>query len=41
MTVALDPERLKAQAEHREVAIADTYTLVVRPTLNRLHDSVS
>jgi len=39
MTVALDPERLAAQAAHREVAISDTYTLIVRPTINRLHES--
>lgn len=39
MTVALDPERLAAQAAHREVALADTYTLIVRPTINRLHAS--
>lgn len=41
MSVVLDPERLKAQAEHREVAIADTYTLVLRPTINRLHESLA
>jgi hypothetical protein len=41
MSVALDPERLAAQAAHREVALADTYTLILRPTINRLHDSVS
>ena len=39
MTVALDPERLAAQAAHREVALADTYTLIVRPTINRLYES--
>lgn len=38
MAVALDPDRLQAQAEHREVAIADTYTLVLRPTIDRLTD---
>ncbi|MDP2292970.1 MAG: hypothetical protein Q8M22_17440 [Actinomycetota bacterium] len=40
MAVVLDPDRLKAQAEHREVALADTYTLILRPSINRLHDSV-
>ena len=40
MAVVLDPECPKAQAKHREVAIADTYTLVLRPTINRLHESL-
>ncbi len=31
MAVVQDPERLEAQVEHRAVAIADTYTVVVRP----------
>ena len=31
MAVVQDPERLEAQSEHRAVAIADTYTVVVRP----------
>lgn len=34
--VALDPERLQAQADHREPAIADTYALILRPLLDRL-----
>lgn len=37
--VVLDPDRLEAQRAHREVAIADTYTLVLRPVLDRLADS--
>ncbi|MDO8362801.1 MAG: hypothetical protein Q7V88_07885 [Actinomycetota bacterium] len=41
LAVVFDPERLKAQAEHREVALADTYTLILRPTVNRLHASLS
>lgn len=43
MAVVFDPERLKAEAEpeHREVVIADTYTLVLRPTINRLHESLA
>ena len=41
MAVALDPDRLKAQADHREVAIADTYTLILRPTIDRIAESVS
>jgi hypothetical protein len=36
MAVALDPARLAAQREHREVAIADTYTMILRPILDRL-----
>ncbi|MEZ5339941.1 MAG: hypothetical protein R2706_00390 [Acidimicrobiales bacterium] len=41
MAVVTDPERLAAQADHREVAIADTYTMIVRPTINRLAESVA
>lgn len=36
MAVALDPERLQAQATHRETAISDTYTLVLRPVIDVL-----
>ena len=36
MAVALDPERLAAQADHREVAIADTYTFIIRPQIDRI-----
>ena len=38
--VATDPARLAAQHAHREPAIADTYTLIVRPSLDRLAASV-
>ena len=38
---AQSPERLKAQAEHREVALADTYTMILRPTIDRLHESIT
>lgn len=31
MAVVQDPERLAAQGEHRAAAIADTYTVIVRP----------
>lgn len=41
MAVALNPARLEAQHAHREVAIADTYTLILRPRLDRLADSTS
>jgi hypothetical protein len=40
MAVVLDPDRLAAQKEHRETAIADTYTLILRASINRLVDSV-
>lgn len=40
MAVVLDPERLEHQRAHREVAIADTYTMILRPTLNRLAASI-
>jgi uncharacterized protein (DUF1330 family) len=40
LAVALDPERLAAQADHREPAIADTYTVMLRPTINRLAESI-
>ena len=36
MAVVADPARLAAQSEHRARAIADTYALVLRPTINRL-----
>ncbi len=39
MTVATDPARLEAQKDHREVAIADTYTMIVRASVNRLAES--
>ena len=39
MAVASDPDRLKAQSEHRETAIADTYGLGVRPRINKLAES--
>lgn len=41
MAVVLDPDRLAAQRSHREAAIADTYTLVLRPTIDRLTASVA
>lgn len=36
MAVAMDPDRLAAQAAHRETAIADTYTMVLRPVIDVL-----
>jgi hypothetical protein len=38
LAVVTDPARLEAQRAHREVAIADTYTLILRPLLDRLAD---
>ena len=40
MAVVMDPARLEAQKEHREAAIADTYTMIVRAKLNQLATSV-
>ena len=39
--VVFDPERLAAQAEHRDAAVADTYTLILRPFIDRLHESIT
>jgi hypothetical protein len=36
MAVATDPARLEAQAAHRETAIADTYTMILRPVIDQL-----
>lgn len=41
MAVALDPDRIAAQHAHREVAIVDTYTMIVRPVIDRLADSLN
>lgn len=41
MAVVMDPERLAAQAAHRETAIADTYTLITRPSIDRLYESIT
>jgi hypothetical protein len=40
MAVVFDPERLEAQRDHREVAIADTYTMILRPRIDRLAESL-
>ena len=40
MAVVLDPARLEAQRSHREIAIADTYTMILRPQLDRLAASL-
>jgi hypothetical protein len=36
MAVVLDPDRLAAQRLHREPAMTDTYTMILRPTIDRL-----
>ena len=41
MAVVFDPDRLAAQRDHREAAIADTYTMILRPIIDRLADSVA
>ncbi len=41
MAVVTDPSRLEAQKDHREVAIADTYTMIVRAGLNDLEASIA
>jgi len=41
MAVATDPARLQAQKDYREKAIADTYTMIVRPAIDRLAESIS
>lgn len=41
MAVVMDPSRLEAQKDHREAAIADTYTMIVRARLNELDASTT
>jgi hypothetical protein len=41
MAVVFDPERLAAQRANREPAIADTYTMIVRASIDRLAASIS
>jgi hypothetical protein len=41
LAVVFDPERLEAQKDHREVAIAETYTMILRPVINTLAESVA
>lgn len=40
MAVVADPARLEAQGKHREVAIADTYTMILRARINTLEASL-
>lgn len=41
MAVVTDPARLEAQEAHRETAIADTYTMILRPMIDRMADSTA
>jgi hypothetical protein len=41
MAVATDPARLQAQRDYREKAIAGTYTMIVRPAIDLLAESIS
>ncbi len=41
MAVVTDPARLDAQKNHREKAIADTYTMIVRPGIDNLRQSIT
>ena len=41
MAVVFDPARLEAQRDHREVAIEDTYAMILRPRTDRLAESVA
>lgn len=40
MRVVFDPARQEAQKQFREPAIADTYALITRPTIDRLYESI-
>lgn len=40
MAVVADPHRLEAQRTNREPAIADTYTMIVRPSIDRIAASI-
>lgn len=41
MAVVMDPGRLDAQRAHRAPAMSDTYTMIVRPGINRMPDSTA
>ena len=41
MAVVFDPERMKAHTGHREPAMADTYTMILRPVIDRLEASTA
>jgi uncharacterized protein (DUF1330 family) len=41
MAVVFDPDRLAAQRDHREQAIADTYTMIVRASIDQIAASIA
>jgi len=41
LSIRYDPDRLAAQSTHREKAIADTYTLILRPFIDSLSESLT
>ena len=41
MAVVFDPARLEAQKANREPAIADTYTMIVRASIDHIADSIA
>jgi hypothetical protein len=41
MAVVFDPARLAAHKDHREPAIADTYTMILRPMIDQLEASTA
>ena len=41
LAVAFDPDRLATQADHPKPAIADVYTLMLRPAIDRLAESIA
>ena len=41
MAVVFDPDRMAAHQGHREPAIADTYTLILRPMIDQLETSIA
>lgn len=40
MDVVFDPARLEVQKQHREVALSDTYTMILRPLIDHLSASL-
>ncbi len=41
IAVVFDPERMKAHRGHRAPTMADTYTMILRPVIDRLNDSIT
>ncbi len=40
MALATDPERLKAQGDHRDKAVADTFTMIMRADIDKIAESI-